>query len=422
MKVLTKGFLLFPDDFCPEDIEEGISTASSDELQKQESSLSRSSSLELAVKIASGFPAEDVMNPAGQHLADELEYSAHSVILKGGSDGGLFIYYWSSTDRLIWPMARGRIILQRGDLEWMPAYPFVHSLDFKERTISFSCTIAEYTDASNTSVFLSSRNHFGHLARDTIAGQAYLALAYLQKCGAHNKNASFSMLRLNDEYLDKQFKFTLDLLFGEMNISLEQIDCPPIQAGSALILKKSLLHVKTLSKIFPCFDLQDQLELRNPRPISTGKIVHLGIKGSTHKRILNQKEMSHFLEFRNIPSLESYYSPTQRYSLLRSAQVVIAEPSSSIYNYILNCSPSSLCILLLPGSFELELTRRDCCDWFFLLRHLIKGRVIPFFGDRPTSAQSSQSGFSLERLIDEPARYDVKRIEELIDLCIADKS
>lgn len=184
-----------------------------------------------------------------------------------------------------------------------------------------------------------------------------------------------------------------------------------------MIIKRPMLHVRTLATSFSCFDLQNELELCSHPTNSIVPIVHLGINGSPHRRILNQMELNKFLEVRSIPSLKPNYSPAQRYSLLRSAQVVIAEPSSSIYNYILNCAPSSLCILLLPGSFELELSRRDCCDWHFIIKHLINRSVIPFYGDR-YSNQDLQSGGMEKRLIDIPSRYNFQKLEDLVHACI----
>jgi len=420
MKILEKEFLLFPDDLSSQDIEEGICSVNANRQGIYVRCLDGNSSLELATRIASGFPASTFMNQGRFSFNENSEGYEHSVLIRSGRDGGLFIYHWSSTDRLVLPVIRGRLLISRGDLEWIESYTFIHKLDFHERTISFNCCISEHDDTSSTSIFLTSRIHFGHLARDTIAGEAYLAQAYIKKCCAFKNHASFSFLDMQEKYLDDQLRFSLSLLFKQTTPAIRKIAYSPVPAGNAIIIKSSLLFVRTLSPAFPCFGLQNELNLPDQSSKSALPVAHLGIKGFPHRRILNQIDMNRFLELRNIPSIESDYTPAQRHSLLTNAQVVIAEPSSSIYNYILNCLPDTLCILLLPGSFELELTHRDCCDWYFLIKHLTTRRVVPFYGDR-VCTRKMPTGRSTERLIDLPTRYDMKKLGDFIQECLENK-
>ena len=175
------------------------------------------------------------------------------------------------------------------------------------------------------------------------------------------------------------------------------------------------MFVRSFAPTFPCFDLQKKLSVYNRiEDHSAVPVAHLGIKGSPHRRILNQGDVSRFLEERKIPSIEPYYTPADRHSLLRNARIVVAEPSSSIYNYILNCSLHTLCILLLPATFREELLRRDCCDWSFAIKHITNKRIIPFYSEY-TEPAALLEGRSSDRHIDTPAIYNTRELGIFLD-------
>jgi len=415
MERITKGFLLFPDDIQREQVKGFVYNVNSDEWKRRGCRLSAAQSiscLNLATNIASGHT--DMSSARAAPATSDQDKKAQSLVLSGGRKGGLFIYHWSTTDRLVLPVIDDRLVLSRGDLEWIDSYPFIEGLDLNERTVSLHPVVTFTNHSLSPSLFLTSRVHFGHLARDTIAQEAYIAAEYLKQNGEKSIEMSFSHLPINDKYLENQLEFSLRLLFPKTDLEIKRLNHPHIEPGTSLLLYDNLMFIKSIGATFPCYDMQNFLSANVDRPSRGRALIHLGITGSPHRRIKNAGEFNKYMEDRGITSIDPAFSPSERYSLLRNAQVVISEPSSSLYNYILNCSLDTICILLLPGTFKKQPTRRDCCDWSFILRHLISRKIIPFFSVESDQRDCNTMG-PRDRYIDIPNVYDLKSLDNLVE-------
>jgi len=109
-----------------------------------------------------------------------------------------------------------------------------------------------------------------------------------------------------------------------------------------------------------------------------------------------------------IQSIDVRSFPKDRSYFLSMANIVISEPSSSLYNYLAFCSADTICILLLPGAFASGcITKRDALDWSGIIKHVWKGRIIPFYGDLVEEKASEL----YSRIIDHPCNYNMDKLD-----------
>ena len=274
------------------------------------------------------------------------------------------------------------------------------------------CISEQISERNQRCMFLHTRPHFGHLLRDSIIGEALVFSLAHQENQDSFEPATFTHPHLKDKYLDKQLKYILkkdpykDIFKNSVPFEVDNIE-----QGNGVILRGQFYFAKAKEALYGLLPYHQMHTERNSDYVAH-PIVHLGIENSPHKRIANQDELRLFMKKREIPSINPDLSPEERFELLSGAEIVIAEPSSSFYNYVLNCSRQTRCIVLLPRSFKKELTTRDAGDWSLLMELLLDGLVIPFYSCETIELEE---GSNKTRVIDISLKYDFNALGMLID-------
>jgi hypothetical protein len=398
---------LYPDDFT--DTERYHALRSSDIRRKDSSEVCRSESRNLSYAISSLLTQTGNSNPALQGVVGHL---------LGGSEGtGFIAYSWSDDDFLILPIIENSLLVSRGDLYWLGHYPFIRGFNINERSIELDYQRLDvlHEQLQKQSLFLTNRKHFGHLVRDTIASELTIFNALVVR-DESNVDRSFQFFRpisgTVDGFLENQLTFSMHNdfpHFADKTVYNYSLGLSP--GRGRIFMSSNLLFSRWVSASSLAYSFHQSRHFSNSTSHSLPLVRHIGLQGVPHRRISNPKELRSYLHSNSIDSIPTCLTPRERAEFLNEADIVISEPSSSIYNYIAYCKPTTTCILMLPSGFrDGKLTLRDALDWSGFIHHMFSGRIIPFYGD----CIESISAAGLDRLIDLPCSYNPELLDSLL--------
>lgn len=400
-------FYLYPDDFIfKEDIYYPISVSTQ---TRSNSPVKSDDARNLALSIASSLHW-------GQYPETQRRLLGH--IVGGNNSTAVLCYCWNENDYLIMHVVNNRLVIGRGDLIWIGSYPFIEQFEIENRSVSINESLFQSITSvdTNPAMFITNRKHFGHLIRDTIACELSLFKLFLSQNAKDihvSRFVSFSY-GTKDNYLSDQIRYSLHNNFNEFR-NCDDF-CPihfELRSGTGILYKQPNLYFASTINMPRVVSFYHQNKNVSANTMQTNKVHHLGMHKKAHQRISNSSDMITLLQKNSIDSLTVDLTPKERSAALFSSRVVIAEPSSSIYNYITFCHPETVCILLLPSAFrDQPLMQRDAYDWSGFVYLLLNSSVVPFYSE--DCDISKYYSISNSRLIDIPMRYNFQKLEEYI--------
>jgi hypothetical protein len=377
--------------------------------------------------------SKESMNVAIQ-LATCFGFSARSSstglippnqILNTGDRGGLLVYRWENGEYISFPIIENRIMLSRGDLDWLHCYPFVRSINTKRRLVEIDMEHFSHRKVNCTPYWALCRDHFGHLTRDTIACYLHMLMKWHESCIHSKANKEETIQILHNPVHDAFNKQLLDIAFSSLSSRTGINNIHEEIADKSCYLMGNLYFPLVQNMPYLVSSYRGELTQRTPltqiswkEKIENPKVVYLGLDGRPHKRISNSNELSSYFTKSRIPALSSSLSCHERGLFLSNFSIMICDPSSSVYNYIMFGQHKAKCILMLPRFFEAHPSKRDVNDWSCILYLLLAGRIELLLD---TDVNSNDPGYalfrpdsSLHRYNDIPRSYDIKSLHHLI--------
>lgn len=318
------------------------------------------------------------------------------------NDNGLLLaYIWPNGETLYLPIVNDTILLSKGDIIWLQAYPFVKEYSLQEGYVDINLDyFQQQLNIQSPCFFSGPRPHFGHLIRDFVYGELSIMCSFIERM---NIQSPLSMLRLgsfNDTFLESIFYHSIkSSVFDPSKIIA--IEHSSIITGDVYFTRRT----------DPSRQVYSSFMSKCQSSIKPGKIVYLGLGDAFHERIENASEIKYFLDCEKIPCLNKSMTHTERLELLHDSQIVIAEPSSSFYNYLLYCSSTTKCIMFLPEQLRYNPSERDSLDWSVLSCFIPKNLLI-----LPSNQKNTDHiRYGADRIMDNNYSYDIKRLKILIN-------
>jgi len=328
---------------------------------------------DVAAQLATCF------KPTASHIGKERIPRNH--VIRCGKKGGILIYKWNNGEYISFPIVDGRILLSKGDLDWLHCYPFVKGINWRCHLMEVDMTFFFNDHIQSPSYWVLCRDHFGHLARDTIACYLNLYLKWSEEIRRLDGTLTPASLLHNKVFNS----FNKQLLFAAFQVISSRFECKSLN----LELPNHSYYI-TGDLFVPCIQNMPYLvstyqgELTKPNkpakmPLAytkiNKKIIYLALDGNPHSRIANRNDLCIFMKDNKISGLPKLFTHIERASYLSQFSIMISDPASSIYNFILYAKPDARCILMLPSFFSTSPSDRDVNDWSCIMYLLLLGRI-----------------------------------------------